>query len=59
MSVHLVRHSLRYVGWKERKAVAADLCAIDDTVNLEAAELAIETFSASWDEKYQPSASPG
>ena len=23
--VHMVRHSLSYVGWKERKAVAADL----------------------------------
>ncbi|PAV08350.1 hypothetical protein CBG25_04255 [Arsenophonus sp. ENCA] len=26
--VHQVRHSLRYVHWKERKAVAADLRAI-------------------------------
>ena len=26
--VHMVRHSLRYVGWKERKAVASDLRTI-------------------------------
>jgi len=26
--VHLVRHSLNYVGWKQRKEVAADLKTI-------------------------------
>ncbi|EBS5930363.1 IS256 family transposase [Salmonella enterica subsp. enterica serovar Saintpaul] len=50
--VHQVRHSLRYVGWKERKAVAADLRAIYNAANLEAAEHALEAFSARWDDKY-------
>lgn len=50
--VHQVRHSLRYVGWKGRKAVAADLCAIYNAANLEAAEQALEAFSARWDKKY-------
>ncbi|ELO0596975.1 IS256 family transposase, partial [Salmonella enterica] len=50
--VHQVRHSLRYVGWKERKAVAADLRAIYNAANLEAAEHALEAFSARWDYKY-------
>lgn len=55
--VHQVRHSLRYVGWKERKAVAADLRTIYSAVNLEAAEDALEAFAAKWDEKY-PTISP-
>ena len=50
--VHQVRHSLRYVGWKERKAVAADLRAIYNAVNLEAAEDALEAFAVKWDEHY-------
>lgn len=50
--VHQVQHSLRYVGWKERKAVAADLRAIYNAANLEAAEHALEAFSARWDDKY-------
>lgn len=50
--VHQVRHSLRYVGWKERKAVAADLRAIYNAVNLEAAEEALEAFASGWDDRY-------
>ncbi len=50
--VHQVRHSLRYVGWKERKAVAADLRAIYSAVTLEAAEGALEAFASKWDEQY-------
>ena len=50
--VHQVRHSLRYVGWKERKAVAADLRAIYSAANVEAAEGALEAFAAKWDGQY-------
>lgn len=50
--VHQVRHSLRYVSWKERKAVAADLRSIYNAVNLEAAEDALESFAAQWDSRY-------
>jgi putative transposase len=47
--VHLVRNSLKYVGWKERKAVAADLKMIYSAPNVEAAEKALSAFEA----KYQ------
>jgi len=48
--VHLVRGSLRFVSWKERKAVARDLRAIYRAPSLEAAETALEAFSERWDE---------
>lgn len=50
--MHQVRHSLRYVSWKDRKAVAADLRTIYSAANLEAAEGALEAFAAKWDEQY-------
>ena len=50
--VHLVRGSLRFVAWKERKAVAKDLRAIYRAPSLEAAETALETFSGRWDERF-------
>ena len=40
--VHLVRHSLKYVGWKERKEVAADLKEIYASSTAELAESALE-----------------
>jgi putative transposase len=50
--VHMVRHSLNYVGWKERKAVAADLKQIYRATTLAEAEQALERFGAKWDGKY-------
>ncbi|MDE2877872.1 IS256 family transposase [Candidatus Palauibacter soopunensis] len=50
--VHLVRGSLRFVSWKERKAVARDLRAIYRAPSLEAAETALEAFSERWDERF-------
>ena len=50
--VHLIRGSLRYVSWKERKAVARDLKAIYQAPSLEAATDALETFSAEWDSRF-------
>jgi putative transposase len=50
--VHMVRHSLSYVGWKERKAVAADLKAIYRATTLAEAEQALEVFAQKWDNKY-------
>ncbi len=55
--VHKVRNSLRYVPWKERKAVAKDLRAIYAAPTLDAAERALEQFSQRWDESY-PAISP-
>jgi putative transposase len=50
--VHMVRHSLRYVGWKERKVVAADLKAIYRAATVAEAEQALAEFEQKWDRKY-------
>ena len=50
--VHMVRNSLRYVAWKERKAVAADLKAIYQSVTVEEAELELDHFGEKWDERF-------
>jgi len=47
--VHQVRHSLRYVSWKQRKAVAADLRRIYAAATLAEAEDALEAFAERWD----------
>jgi putative transposase len=55
--VHKVRNSLRYVPWRERRAVAADLRAIYGAATLREAEDALEQFAERWDAKY-PAISP-
>jgi len=55
--VHKVRNSLKYVPWKERRAVAADLRAIYGAPTLADAEQALERFADRWDTKY-PAMSP-
>ncbi|MCH7694996.1 MAG: IS256 family transposase [Proteobacteria bacterium] len=55
--VHKVRSSLKYVPWKERKAVAADLRAVYGAATLKEAENAFTRFGDKWDEKY-PAISP-
>jgi transposase-like protein len=50
--VHLIRNCLRYVRWKDAKAVAADLRPIYQAATLEEAEAALDTFSAKWDHLY-------
>ena len=50
--VHMVRASLNYVNWKERKQVAADLRSIYRATTVEEAERQLEQFAARWDKKY-------
>ena len=50
--VHKVRQSLRYVSWKARKAVAADLRQVYAADTLESAELALVSFSEKWDDQF-------
>jgi len=50
--VHMVRNSLRFVSWKDRKAVAADLKKIYQSVTVEEAEGELESFAKQWDGKY-------
>lgn len=46
--VHMVRNSLCYVGWKERKAVAADLRTIYSSATREEAERQLQLFEEKW-----------
>ncbi|MDG1419026.1 MAG: IS256 family transposase [Maricaulis sp.] len=55
--VHLVRHSLKFCGWKDRKAVARELREIYTAVDDMAAAQALEAFEAKWGAKY-PSIAP-
>jgi len=50
--VHMVRNSLKYVPYKDRKAVAADLKEIYLAPSEGAAEAALEKFAGKWDAKY-------
>jgi putative transposase len=50
--VHLVRHSLNYVGWKQRKEVAADLQTIYRAATRQEAELRLSEFAEKWDEQF-------
>ncbi len=50
--VHMIRNSCKYVSWKDRKAVCADLKKIYGAATIEEAELALTDFSAKWDPKY-------
>jgi putative transposase len=52
--VHMVRASLNYVNWKERKQVAADLRSIYRAATAEEAERQLESFAARWDTRYAP-----
>lgn len=55
--VHLVRHSMSFCNWKDRKAVAADLRRIYEAPTVELAADQLNAFEAIWGEKY-PSIAP-
>ena len=50
--VHLVRHSLNYVAWRDRKKVAADLKPIYTAATEVEAEQRLNEFAAKWDAKF-------
>ena len=50
--VHMVRNSLRYVPWKNRRAVVKDLKKIYRAATVEAAEAALGEFEHTWGEQY-------
>ena len=50
--VHMVRNSVKYVPWKDYKAVTTDLKRIYQSATEEEALLALEQFSELWDGKY-------
>jgi putative transposase len=47
--VHLVRASLNYVSWKQRRAVAGDLRRIYKAATADAAEQELQAFASKWD----------
>lgn len=50
--VHLLRNSVRFVAWKERRTVLADLKPIYTAANEEAALEALAAFDEKWQHKY-------
>ncbi len=50
--VHMVRNSLKYVSYKDRKVVAADLKRIYQSITAKEAEIELKTFAKKWDSKY-------
>jgi putative transposase len=50
--VHMMRHSLKYVSWKQRKEVAADLKTIYQAPTAEQAEMNLSAFEAKWDKTH-------
>ena len=50
--VHMVRNSLRYVSWKERKLVAGDLRAIYTSPTADSAQTALDAFAEKWDDRF-------
>lgn len=47
--VHLVRASLNYVSWKQRREMAGDLRSIYTSVSVQEATGNLETFAGKWD----------
>jgi transposase-like protein len=50
--VHMIRNSLRFVSWKDRKAVAQDLKKIYRSVSADEAEQELTVFGQRWDKPY-------
>lgn len=50
--VHMVRNSLKYVSWKDYKAVTAGLKEVYQSPTEVAAKAALERFAEQWDEQY-------
>lgn len=50
--VHLVRHSLNFVSWKQRKEMADDLKEVYGAATVDQAEAQLTAFGAKWDETH-------
>jgi len=50
--VHMIRNSLRFVSYKDRKAVAKDLRPVYTAASREEAAAALEAFEAKWARRY-------
>ena len=52
--VHMIRHSLNYVPWNDRKIVAGDLKQIYRAATADDAALRLDEFEEKWGDKYPP-----
>lgn len=50
--VHMIRNSVRYVNWKDRKQLCADLKKIYTSATEQQAEVALDAFGKKWDARY-------
>ena len=50
--VHMVRNSLRFVPWKDKRQVAVDLKKIYASLTVDEAERELANFGETWDKKY-------
>ena len=50
--IHQIRNSCRYVVWKDKKAFTADMKAIYNAPNKDAAGMELEHFEQNWGSKY-------
>jgi transposase-like protein len=50
--VHMVRNSLKFVPWKDYKAITADLKRIYQSITEDEALMSLEQFEQRWDSKY-------
>jgi putative transposase len=50
--VHMVRNSLKYVSYKDKKQMAADLKTIYQAFTVKEAEAALTAFGERWDKRY-------
>lgn len=50
--IHQIRNSMKYVSYKDRKPLMADLKPVYQALTLEEAELKFEEFKENWEKKY-------
>lgn len=50
--IHQIRNSIKYVSYKERKPLLADLKKVYQSLTLEEAELKLQEFKQNWDKRY-------
>ncbi len=50
--VHMIRNSVKFVNWKDRKEVCSDLKKIYTAATEQEAEMSLEAFGKKWDSKY-------
>lgn len=50
--VHMVRNSVRYISWKDRKEICQDLRKIYNAISEEDGRENLKQFSEKWDKKY-------